>query len=116
MLQSKIDLLLYPVRVPVTSSRVVEPYLGGGVGIVRSELQVDIVKDEATQGIIAATGGLIPEKLSNTDTDFQTSIRAGLNIPFSSTELDLGWQFYRTYVEGKNNSSHVVGDILKCMF
>ena len=60
--------------------------------------------------------GLIPENLAEKETDFQLTLRAGVNVPFNSIDLDLGWQFYRTYVKGEDNSSHAAGGILKYVF
>ncbi len=115
-LQSKIDLLLYPL--PSSS---IEPYIGGGAGIVRSDTEMDLVKDAATQGIIQALDGLgasgvVTEKIDAEETDYQLSLRAGVNIPFNALDIDLGWHFYRTYVEGKDNNSHVVAGIIKYAF
>ena len=111
-LQSKLDLLLYPARIPVTSSGVAEPYLGGGAGVVRSDIDVDIVLDQASplrnNPIIP-----IPGKVTSKQTDLQMSLRAGVNVPFDRLSADLGWQFYRTYNKGKNSNSHVVGLIIK---
>ena len=44
---------------------------------------------------------LIPEKIDETETDFQLTLRAGVIVPFNNIDLDLGWQFYRTYVKGE---------------
>ena len=109
-LQSKLDLLLYPARIPVTSSGVAEPYLGGGAGVVRSDIDVDIVLDQTSplRGI-----PMIPGKVTSKQTDLQMSLRAGVNVPFDRLAADLGWQFYRTYNEGKNSNSHVVGLVIK---
>ena len=109
-LQSKLDLLLYPARIPVTSSGVAEPYLGGGAGVVRSDIDVDLVLDQTSplRGIPT-----IPGKVTSKQTDLQMSLRAGVNVPFDRLSADLGWQFYRTYNEGKNSNSHVVGLIIK---
>lgn len=109
-LQSKLDLLLYPARIPVTSSGVAEPYLGGGAGVVRSDIDVDIVLDQASPLRAIPT---IPGKVTSKQTDFQMSLRAGVNVPFDRLSADLGWQFYRTYNKGKNSNSHVVGLIIK---
>ncbi len=109
-LQSKLDLLLYPARIPVTSSGVAEPYLGGGAGVVRSDIDVDLVLDQTSplRGV-----PMIPGKVTSKQTDLQMSLRAGVNVPFDRLSADLGWQFYRTYNEGKNSNSHVVGLIIK---
>ena len=53
-LQSKIDLLIYPMKMAAGSDGSAKPYLGGGVGIVRSNMDVDIEKDEPTQVFIKA--------------------------------------------------------------
>lgn len=113
-LQSKLDLLLYPVRVPITSSGVAEPYVGGGAGVVRSDIDMDLVLNDQTRAITGTpAGGLIPKKVSSKATDFQMSLRAGVNVPFDRLGADLGWQFYRTYNEGKNSNSHVLGLVIK---
>ena len=120
ILQSKIDLLIYPAKM-VTDSGGAQPYLGGGVGIVRSDIDMDIEQDAPTQAFIDELkelnfAELLPQKIDDTGTDFQLALRTGVNIPFNSMDLDLGWQFYRTYVEGKDNNSHVAGGILKYAF
>ena len=118
-LQSKIDLLIYPMKMAAGSDRGAKPYLGGGVGIVRSNMDLDIKEDELTQAFIENLGEnaeLVPEKIDHTGTDFQLTLRAGVNVPFRGMDLDLGWQFYRTYVEGKDNNSHVAGCIVKYAF
>lgn len=113
-LQSKLDLLLYPVRVPITSSGAAEPYVGGGAGVVRSDVDMDLVLNDRTRAITGTpAGGLIPKKVSSKATDFQMSLRAGVNVPFDRLGADLGWQFYRTYNEGKNSNSHVLGLVIK---
>ena len=114
-LQSKLDLLLYPVRIPVTSSGVAEPYLGGGAGLVKSDLDMDIILNDQTRALAAAgpAGQLIPRKVTSKETDLQMSLRAGVNVPFGRLSADLGWQFYRTYNKGKNSNSHVAGLIIK---
>lgn len=113
-LQSKLDLLLYPVRVPITSSGAAEPYVGGGAGVVRSDIDMDLVLNDRTRAITGTpAGGLIPGKVSSKATDFQMSLRAGVNVPFDRLGADLGWQFYRTYNEGKNSNSHVLGLVIK---
>ena len=133
-LQSKIDLLLYPIKMATGPSGGAKPYLGGGVGIVRSDMDMDIEK-EGSQAVVETLGsfaelipenlaelipenlaGLIPEKIDEKETDLQLTLRAGVNMPFNSMDLDLGWQFYRTYVKGEDNSSHVAGGILKYVF
>ncbi|MCE2448310.1 MAG: hypothetical protein J4F35_07985 [Candidatus Latescibacteria bacterium] len=120
-LQSKVDLLLYPTKMAVTSSDGAKPYLGGGVGIVRSNMDMDIEKDEPTQAFIETLeelgfAELLPAKIDDKGTDLQLTLRAGVNMPFRDVDLDLGWQFYRTYVEGEDNDSHVAGGILKYAF
>ncbi len=120
ILQSKIDLLIYPAKM-ATDSGGAQPYLGGGVGIVRSDIDMDIEKDVPTQAFIEELAELgfaelLPQKIDDTGTDFQLALRAGVNIPFNNIDLDLGWQFYRTYVEGEDNNSHVAGGILKYSF
>ena len=120
ILQSKIDLLIYPIKVP-TDSAGAKPYLGGGAGIVRSDIDMDIEQDAPTQAFIGALeelgfAELLPQKIDDTGTDFQLALRAGVSIPFNNIDLDLGWQFYRTYVEGADNNSHVAGGILKYAF
>jgi len=117
-LQSRIDLLFYPVRVPVASSSVVEPYIGGGAGIIRSNVDVDLVQNEQIQGFIPILENLgfselLPQNIDDSQTDYQLSLRAGLNIPFSSIDVDLGWQFYKTYAAGKDSTSHVVGGVIR---
>ncbi len=113
-LQSKLDLLLYPVRIPITSSGVAEPYAGGGAGVVRSDVDMALVRNDRTRAITATPAGrLIPGKVSSKATDFQMSLRAGVNVPFDRLGADLGWQFYRTYNEGKNSNSHVLGLVIK---
>ena len=101
---------------------------------MRSNMDMDIEK-EGAQAVVETLGsfaelvpenlarlipenlaGLIPEKIDEKETDFQLSLRAGVNVPFNGIDLDLGWQFYRTYVEGEDNSSHVVAGILKYVF
>ena len=133
-LQSKIDLLLYPIKMATGPSGGAKPYLGGGLGIVRSNMDMDIEK-EGSQAVVETLGsfaelipenlaglipenlaGLIPEKIDEKETDLQLTLRAGVNMPFNSMDLDLGWQFYRTYVKGEDNSSHVAGGILKYVF
>ena len=133
-LQSKMDLLLFPIKRAMSPSDGAKPYLGGGVGIVRSNMDMDIEK-EGAQAIVETLGsfaelvpenlaglipenlaGLIPEKIDEKETDFQLTLRAGVNMPFNGIDLDLGWQFYRTYVKGEDNSSHVVAGILKYVF
>ena len=116
VLQSKIDLLVYPTKMGGT-----KPYLGGGAGIVRSDVKVDIKKDAPTQAFIETLAEmnfaeLLPQKIDDQGTDLQLSLRAGVNVPFNKMDLDLGWQFYRTYVEGEDNNSHVAGGILKYAF
>lgn len=120
ILQAKIDLLIYPTKVP-TGSTGAKPYLGGGVGIVRSDIDMDIEKDVPTQAFIEVLeelgfAQLLPQKIDDTGMDFQLALRAGVNIPFNSIDLDVGWQFYRTYVDGSDNDSHVAGGILKYAF
>ena len=134
-LQSKIDLLIYPmkmatgsdrganypIKMATGSDRSAKPYLGGGVGIVRSNMDLDIKEDAPTQAFIKALEAagfaeLLSKKIDDTGTDFQLSLRAGVNVPFRGMDLDLGWQFYRTYVEGKDNNSHVAGCIVKYAF
>ena len=133
-LQSKIDLLLFPMKRAMSPSDGAKPYLGGGVGIVRSNMDMDIEKEgaqavvetlesfaelvpENLAGLIPENfAGLIPEKIDEKETDFQLSLRAGVNMPFNGIDLDLGWQFYRTYVTGEDNSSHVAAGILKYVF
>lgn len=133
-LQSKIDLLLYPIKMTSGPDDGAKPYLGGGLGIVRSNMDVDI-EQEGLQAVVESVGSfaeqlpenlaglipenfaeLIPEKIDEKETDFQLTLRAGVNVPFNNMELDLGWHFYRTYVEGEDNSSHVASGILKYMF
>ncbi len=118
--QSKIDLLVYPKKMTADGGGA-KPYLGSGVGIVRSNMDVDIKKDAPTQAFIETlaelgVADLLPEKIDDKGTDFQLALRAGVNVPLSGFDLDLGWQFYRTYVEGEDNSSHVAGGILKYVF
>lgn len=116
-LQSKLDLLLYPARIPITSSGAAEPYVGGGAGVVRSDIDMALVQSEQTRTIAATPAGrLIPGKVSSKATDFQMSLRAGVNVPFDRLGADLGWQFYRTYNEGKNSNSHVLGLVIKYAF
>ena len=120
-LQSKIDLLIYPMKMAAGSDRGAKPYLGGGVGIVRSNMDLDIKEDAPTQAFIKALAAagfaeLLTKKIDDTGTDFQLTLRAGVNVPFRGMDLDLGWQFYRTYVEGEDNNSHVAGGILKYAF
>ena len=133
-LQSKIDLLLYPIKMATGPGDGAKPYLGGGVGIVRSNMDMDIEK-EGSQAVVETLESfaelvpenlaelvpenlaeLIPEKIDEKETDFQLTLRAGVNIPFNIMDLDLGWQFYRTYVEGEDNSTHAAGGILKYVF
>ena len=120
ILQSKIDLLVYPTKM-ATGLGGAKPYLGGGVGIVRSDIDMDIEQDAPTQAFIGALeelgfAELLPQKIDDTGTDFQLTLRAGVMVPFNNIDLDLGWQFYRTYVEGEDNNSHVAGGILKYAF
>lgn len=120
-LQSKIDLLVYPTEMATEPDGDAKPYLGGGVGIVRSDMDVDIEKDEPTQAFIETLeelgfAELLPEKIDDKGTDLQLTLRAGVNVPFNNMELDLGWQFYRTYVEGEDNNAHAAGGILKYVF
>lgn len=116
-LQSKLDLLLYPVRIPITSSGAAEPYVGGGAGVVRSDVDMALVQSDQTRAIAATPAGrLVPGKVSSKATDFQMSLRAGVNVPFDRLGADLGWQFYRTYNEGKNSNSHVLGLVIKYAF
>ncbi len=133
-LQSKVDLLLFPIKMARSPSHGAKPYLGGGVGIVRSHIDLAIEK-EGSQKVLDTLGAfaelipeslarlipenlaeLIPEKIDEKETDFQLTLRAGVNVPFNNIDLDLGWQFYRTYVEGEDNSSHVAGATLKYVF
>ena len=121
ILQSKVDLLVYPTKKPVDSDSGTKPYLGGGAGIVRSGMDLYIEKDEPTQAFIAALqevgfAELLPQRIDDKGTDFQLTLRAGVNMPFNKMDLDLGWQFYRTYVEGEDNNSHAAGGILKYVF
>lgn len=121
ILQSKLDLLVYPTKTPASSDGGAKPYLGGGVGIVRSDIDMNIEKDAPTQAFIATLeevgfAALLPQKIDDQGTDMQLSLRAGVNVPFNEMDLDLGWQFYRTYVEGEDNNSHVAGGILKYAF
>ena len=118
VLQSKIDLLLYPVRMGSGPEDGAKPYLGVGMGIVRSDLEMDMQMDDPTENFISALGelgaaDLVPRRIDEIETDYQLTLRAGLNFPISGMDLDLGWQFYRTYVKGKDNNSHVAGGILK---
>lgn len=120
-LQSKIDLLVYPTKMAMTPRDGAKPYLGGGVGIVRSNMDMDIERDEPTQAFIETLeelgfAELLPEKIDDRGTDLQLTFRAGVNVPFNEMDLDLGWQFYRTYIEGENNSSHIASGILKYAF
>ena len=120
-LQSKIDLLVYPTKMAMTPGDGAKPYLGGGVGIVRSNMDMDIERDEPTQAFIETLeelgfAELLPEKIDDRGTDLQLTFRAGVNVPFNEMDLDLGWQFYRTYIEGENNSSHIASGILKYAF
>ena len=120
-LQSKVDLLIYPTKMAMEPGDGAKPYLGGGVGIVRSNMDMDIEKDAPTQAFIAVLeevgfAELLPAKIDDKETDLQLTLRAGVNVPFSDMDLDLGWQFYRTYVEGEDNNSHVAGGILKYAF
>lgn len=120
-LQSKIDLLVYPTKRAMTPRDGAKPYLGGGVGIVRSNMDMDIERDEPTQAFIETLeelgfAELLPEKIDDRGTDLQLTFRAGVNVPFNEMDLDLGWQFYRTYIEGENNSSHIASGILKYAF
>ena len=82
---------------------------------------MDIEQDTPTQVFIGALeelgfAELLPQKIDDTGTDFQLALRAGVNVPFNEIDLDLGWQFYRTYVEGADNNFHVAGGILKYAF
>ena len=118
ILQSKIDLLLHPLKIGSGPDDGAKPYLGAGMGIVRSDMDMDIKMDVPTQNFISALGEvgaaeLVPQKIDEIGTDFQLTLRAGLNLPFNRMDLDLGWQFYRTYVKGKDNNSHAAGGILK---
>ena len=120
-LQSKIDLLVYPTKMAMTPGDGAKPYLGGGVGIVRSNMDMDIERDEPTQAFIETLeelgfAELLPEKIDDRGTDLQLTFRAGVNVPFNEMDLDLGWQFYRTYIEGENNNSHIASGILKYAF
>ena len=121
VLQSKVDLLVYPTKIAMSSDDGAKPYLGGGVGIVRSNVEVDIEKDEPTQAFIETLeevgfAQLLPQRIDDKGTDLQLTLRAGVNLPFNEMDLDLGWQFYRTYVEGEDNDSHAAGGILKYVF
>ena len=121
ILQSKVDLLVYPTKKVADSDSGTKPYLGGGVGIVRSGMDLDIEKDEPTQAFIETLeevgfASLLPQRIDDKGTDFQLTLRAGVNVPFDEIDLDLGWQFYRTYVEGEDNNSHAAGGILKYVF
>lgn len=121
ILQSKVDLLVYPTKKVADSDSGTKPYLGGGVGIVRSGMDLDIEKDEPTEVFIATLeevgfAELLPQRIDDKGTDFQLTLRAGVNVPFNEMDLDLGWQFYRTYVEGEDNNSHAAGGILKYVF
>ena len=121
VLQSKVDLLVYPTKKVADSDGGTKPYLGGGVGIVRSGMDLDIEKDEPTQAFIETLeevgfAELLPQRIDDKETDFQVTLRAGVNVPFNGMDLDLGWQFYRTYVEGADNNSHAAGGILKYIF
>lgn len=87
VLQSKVDLLVYPTKIAGAKS-----YLGGGAGIVRSNVDVDLEKDEPTQAFIEAlaeTGfaELLPQKIDDKGTDLQLSLRAGVNVPFRAIAL-----------------------------
>ena len=118
ILQSKIDLLLHPLKIGSGPDDGPKPYLGAGMGIVRSDMDMDIKMDLPTQDFISAIGevgaaDLVPRRIDEIETDYQLTLRAGLSFPISSMDLDLGWQFYRTYVKGKDNNSHVAGGILK---
>ena len=120
-LQSKIDLLIYPTKMATGPNGGAKPYLGGGVGIVRSDMDMDIEKDAPTQAFIEALAEigfaeLLPQKIDDKGTDFQLTLRAGVSVPFRGMDLALEWQFYRTYVEGKDNNSHVASGILKYAF
>ena len=121
VLQSKVDLLVYPTKMAADSDGGTKPYLGGGVGIARSGMDMNIEKDEPTQAFIETLeevgfAELLPQRIDDKGTDFQLTLRAGVNVPFNEIDLDLGWQFYRTYVEGEDNNAHVAGGILKYVF
>ena len=133
-LQSKIDLLLFPIKMATSPSDGMKPYLGGGLGIVRSHMDMDIEK-EGAQVVIETLGDfaelvpenlatlipknfaeLIPERVDEKETDLQLTLRAGVNVPFNNMDIDLGWQFYKTYVKGEDNKAHAAGAILKYVF
>ena len=76
-LQSKIDLLIYPTKMATGPGGGAKPYLGGGVGIVRSDM--DIKKNAPTQAFIEALAEigfaeLLPQKIDDKGTDFQSAL------------------------------------------
>ncbi len=117
-LQASTSVLLYPV--PGES---VEPYIGGGVGIVRSDVEVGA--NQQTKGLVSALTGAgaqnpaipkIPEKIDETMTDYQATLQAGINIPFDSLDISVGWNYYKTFKDGKDSNSHVAALTLKYFF
>ncbi len=117
-LQSEMSVLLYPVP-----GGFVEPYVGGGVGIVRSDLEIDA--NQRTKGIVTALAGAgmqnpaipeIPGDIDKTLTDYQMSLRAGVNIPLDSVDVSAGWNYYKTFKDGKDSTSHVAAVTLKYFF
>jgi opacity protein-like surface antigen len=94
ILQSKIDLLIYPTKI-ATDSGGAQPYLGGGVGIVRSDIDMDIEKDVPTQAFIeeleeSGFAELLPQKNRRHRNGFSVGSARGRKHSFQQHRFGFG--------------------------